>query len=116
MTSEERAFASVGPAGIVHYAMCWDCQTAQHPGGLHGWADANDVKHALATGQPDPSQQRCGCPCTDGPVLDVGPIEPDFDEISIDADPCPLCGERGACGYDSEGRALIHALGEEESS
>lgn len=22
--------------------------------------------------------------------------------------PCTVCGERGACAYDSEGRALIH--------
>lgn len=26
---------------------------------------------------------------------------------------CPTCGESGACGYDSEGRPLIHPLREE---
>lgn len=28
-------------------------------------------------------------------------------------DPCPVCGSDDACGYDSEGRPLIHALGPE---
>ena len=44
-----------------------------------------------------------------GPVDDIG--HPDYDEptTSIDATPCPECGEVGPCAYDSEGRALIHA-------
>jgi len=39
---------------------------------------------------------------------------PEDDEIEIDpaisSSPCPECGEVGACSWDSEGRALIHAL------
>lgn len=31
-------------------------------------------------------------------------------ELPISAGPCPVCGEFEACGYDAEGRALIHAL------
>ena len=27
------------------------------------------------------------------------------------APPCPECGSPGACGYDDEGRPLIHAVG-----
>ena len=30
------------------------------------------------------------------------------------ASPCPLCGSAGACGYDEQGRALIHSLNEED--
>lgn len=29
--------------------------------------------------------------------------------------PCPECGERGACAYDEQGRALIHATEGEAS-
>lgn len=28
----------------------------------------------------------------------------------IDGDPCPECGERYACGYDAEGRPMVHVL------
>lgn len=45
--------------------------------------------------------------------------EPDIDGPDLDATtnqdrPCPLCGEFGACGYDPEGRPLIHSIQEEE--
>lgn len=39
------------------------------------------------------------------------PDEPDVDPdapTSFQNDPCPECGERGACAYDAEGRALTH--------
>jgi hypothetical protein len=39
------------------------------------------------------------------------PDEPDpvdRDEISNQETPCTECGERSACGYDTEGRALFH--------
>lgn len=106
--SEGLTFASYGIAG-VHYARCWPCQLNQCPGGLHGWADLEDVKHALATGQADPSGLKCGCPCANGPVLEQVPDEPDLDEESLDLTVCELCGESGACGYDAEGRPMIHA-------
>lgn len=42
---------------------------------------------------------------------------PDYDyldsEVPLIGNPCPLCHAVGACGYDSEGRALIHALTDE---
>lgn len=38
---------------------------------------------------------------------------PDLD-VAISAKPCAECGEVGACAYDAEGRALIHADGDEE--
>lgn len=28
--------------------------------------------------------------------------------------PCVICGELGACGYDAEGRPMIHSLAEED--
>lgn len=49
-----------------------------------------------------------------GEGADYEPDEPDDGEISemeIErriADPCPECGQRGACAYDADGRALIH--------
>jgi len=108
----ELTFASAGVAG-VHYARCWPCQLGGPcPGGWHTWADAEDIEHALKTGQPDPSDKRCGCPCSEGPVIE--PVEPDPDMESLDAPPCPVCGEQGACGYDAQGRALIHATDDEE--
>ncbi len=57
--------------------------TNQHPGGAHGWANLDDVEHAAATGQPDPSDQPCGCPCVDDPPADADMVYP-F--------PCPACG------------------------
>jgi hypothetical protein len=43
-------------------------------------------------------------------------LEPDFDDMEpvepfeLDlGSPCPVCHERGACGWDMEGNPLIHA-------
>jgi hypothetical protein len=39
------------------------------------------------------------------------PGEPDpidLDEVSNQDTPCTECGERGACGYDTEGRPMFH--------
>lgn len=93
---------------VVHYARCWSCVTMQCPGGWHTWADEEDVEHALANGHPDPSDQICGCECAEGPELHV-PEPPDPDEESLNGPECPVCGETGACGYDAEGRPMIHA-------
>lgn len=42
-------------------------------------------------------------PDTDGRGIGVAVIS---DHIS----PCPVCHEWGACGYDAEGRPMIHAF------
>lgn len=45
---------------------CFECQyTGEHrnPPAWHTWADDADIAHAAATGQPDPTASRCGCPC-----------------------------------------------------
>lgn len=44
---------------------CWECLLGSHhdPPEWHTWADDEDIEHAAATGQPDPSKSRCGCPC-----------------------------------------------------
>ena len=98
---------------------CEPCMFGQHPGGAHGWAGVEDIEHAKTTGQPDPSNQRCGCDCTDGPALDE-PEPPDLDgldEVTFsDLEPCKVCGEHGPCGYDAEGRALIHIDAFEDES
>lgn len=39
--------------------------------------------------------------------------EPDYDEpvmVSLDSRPCPVCGEEAQCGYDNEGRPMIHTI------
>lgn len=28
----------------------------------------------------------------------------------FDGEPCPMCGERYACGHDAEGRPMVHVL------
>lgn len=37
-----------------------------------------------------------------------------IDMVTIDMAPCPVCGERGACAVDAEGRVLIHAVDEDD--
>lgn len=111
-------FDSVGPSGIVHYARCWSCITRQCPGGDHRWADDEDIAHAISIGQPESANGVCGCQCAEGPVLEV--TEPEYVDIdpadALDLTPCPECGASGACGYDADGRALIHALNDEDAS
>lgn len=97
---------------IVCYSKCWPCMLGQCPGGVHPWADTEDIEHAANTGQEDPSAGVCGCPC-----VDEAPIEhePDRELPRVDfGGACPLCGEAGACGYDTEGRPLIHAIDDED--
>jgi hypothetical protein len=44
------------------------------------------------------------------------PVEPDWDCVGIDSpNPCPECGSTGACGYDSEGRPMIHTVQEDDN-
>lgn len=33
-----------------------------------------------------------------------------------EASPCPVCHASGACGFDMEGRPLIHALGVDDDA
>lgn len=46
---------------------------------------------------------------TDGPDVEDDWDVPPLDPVQATS-PCPLCGEFGACGYDAEGRAMIHAV------
>ena len=64
-TLRQVAEAIAAGSAVVCYARCWECQFGQHyePPEWHTWADIEDVEHASATGQPDPSTFRCGCPC-----------------------------------------------------
>ena len=119
---EDLTFASAGVAG-VHYARCWSCMLGQHypTPTWHTWADSDDVEHARATGQPDPSTGRCGCPCVNDADFCAKygtpePEPPDIDEVSLDGAPCAECGAAGACAYDNEGRPLIHTTDEEEDA
>lgn len=40
------------------------------------------------------------------PQSDVEESGPDV--VALTVEPCPVCGEQGACAYDAEGRPLIH--------
>jgi hypothetical protein len=53
--------------------------------------------HVFLRGQTEPSP------------LVFPEIEADLDEAPA-GQPCPECGELGACGYDSEGRPMIHSI------
>lgn len=48
-----------------------------------------------------------------GPRWDMDDEGPDLD-VAVSTKPCAECGASGACAYDSEGRALIHADGDED--
>ncbi|MFJ3839430.1 hypothetical protein ACIPY6_28540 [Streptomyces sp. NPDC090054] len=52
-----------GPA-IICYAKCDACQWGQHydEPTPHPWAGSDDIEHAAATGQPEPTGN-CGCYC-----------------------------------------------------
>ena len=41
---------------------------------------------------------------------------PEPDMFPISGEPCPECGETGPCGYDNEGRPMIHIVSEDEQS
>jgi hypothetical protein len=118
--SDDLTFASAGVAG-VHYARCWACMYGDHfpVPTWHSWAGREDVEHARVTGQADPSDRRCACPCVDDAEFceaNASPEGPDVGFVSLDAVPCGVCGEGGACGYDDEGRPLIHAQWEDDDS
>lgn len=40
----------------------------------------------------------------------------DVEEVSLNATPCPICGQPGACAYDDQGLPLIHALHDEDEA
>lgn len=50
---------------IVCMTRCYACQfgECQDPPAWHTWAEKDDIEHAAATGQPDPSKSRCACSC-----------------------------------------------------
>lgn len=40
---------------------------------------------------------------------DIDDID-DIDVATLTGDPCPVCGEYGACMADAEGRLLVHVI------
>lgn len=110
-----------GRYAVICYTKCWPCQFGQHhtPPQWHTWADDDDIRHAVTTCRPDPSTSRCGCPCADPDAQqpDWGDGEPDLDDYGPDGgvesytqEPRPVCEATGACGWDAEGRPLIHVM------
>lgn len=94
-------------AEMTFTTTCWSCLLAAHPGGVHDWADAEDVR---AMAPHDPRGEPCPCPCSA-----TEPEDPEPEITSLDAQACPACGAGGACAYDIQGRTLIHASTDEES-
>lgn len=99
----------------VHHVRCESCMCGQHPKGPHGWAELEDIIHALRTGQPDPAGQSCGCDCVNEEPDELEPDEDPEEYIRVAmAGPCLTCGEPAACAYDAEGRPLIHAVEDDD--
>lgn len=63
--AEALATAVQSGAGVtVCYTRCWGCMFGQcyDPPRQHPWWDVEDVAHAKATGQPEPTGT-CACQC-----------------------------------------------------
>lgn len=50
------------------------------------------------------------------PEIEADPFEEDPGPLGDYGGPCDICGEVGACGYDAEGRPLIHPTFAEEEA
>jgi hypothetical protein len=46
--------------------------------------------------------------------VDYNDDTPDIDDTKI-GQPCPICRSTGACGFDSEGRPMIHTVEDEDN-
>lgn len=103
---------------MIHPTKCWPCILGHHqqPPVWHSWADQTDVRHALEMGMPDPTTGRCGCVCAlpdepqpvwEAPWDPEGP-EDAFEHLEEYIRPCPVCSAPAACGYDAEGRPMVH--------
>lgn len=75
ITPEQIADAINEGQAVVCFANCYSCMFDCHfdPPQWHTWAAKGDVEHAAKTGQPDPSESRCGCACADAP-RDLGGV------------------------------------------
>lgn len=64
LIAEVQAAIATGTV-VVCRTRCTPCQFGEHhtPHHWHTWAEREDIDHAAATGQPDPSTSRCGCHC-----------------------------------------------------
>src|SRR5512140_1108952 len=95
---------SAAPFAHTHWVRCWDCITGACPGGRpHPWADTDDIAYALAQGFPSPEGKPCGCRCVQGGPQLAHP------SVAEEVGPCQLCGSDGPCGYDADGRPMVHA-------
>ncbi len=54
------------------------------------------------------------CPPAD-PRWDEDAYQPDTEDAAFTLLPCPVCGSSlSACGYDDEGRPMVHATQEDD--
>jgi hypothetical protein len=63
--ADEIAAAIARGNATICFTRCEPCQWGQHyeEPTWHSWAGPEDIDHAKATGQKDPSGSRCGCNC-----------------------------------------------------
>lgn len=47
---------------------------------------------------------------TGWPSYECDGPDDDMHSMTAQLDPCPECGQVGACGYDDEGRPMIHTV------
>lgn len=70
--------------------------------------------------EAEPARWRDGCQRHDskedtrGEWMRAEPDDDDLAGLSAQYGECPTCGQVGACAYDDQGRALIHATEEDE--
>lgn len=89
--------------------------------GEHRWDDANSMMQAgfyflcvLCGEQRWDDEELDGEPAEDltrDYDPDDDPNAPEPNEV-LYAEPCPECGQHGACAYDDEGRVLVHIRNE----
>ena len=62
----ETALANSEPEVVICWTRCEPCMFGQcfDPPKWHSWAGPEDLEHAAATGQPDPSDKPCACLCS----------------------------------------------------
>lgn len=81
-----RTRAGLIELGVARIVRC--CSEAEIRAGM---TDDEFWTHVLNAGDPDPE-----------PDIDL-------DFVPLEVEPCETCGALGACSYDEQGRALIHA-------
>ena len=63
------------------------------------WENVEAARHGMT-----PEQMR---------AWEYDPTPDEIERHEFDLNPCPLCGAIDACGYDDEGRPMIHTMSDD---